>query len=84
MWTDLDPLKNLIVVYGINFVGAIVVAIVGWWLARVVQRAVRRALTASSRVDPTLVGFLSSFAFYAVLVVVFWSFSSSSASRRPA
>jgi small conductance mechanosensitive channel len=71
MWTDLDPLKNLIVVYGINFAGAMAVAIVGWWLARAVQRAVRRALTSSSRIDPTLVGFLSSFARYAVLVVVF-------------
>ncbi len=68
---DLDRLGNLLVVYAIDLAGAIVVAIVGWTLAGVIERAVRRALRASGHIDPTVVGFLSSIARYATLIVAF-------------
>jgi small conductance mechanosensitive channel len=66
---DLDRLGNLLIVYGIDLAGAIVVAIAGWWLASLIERAVRRAMQASGHVDPTVVGFLSSIARYATLIV---------------
>jgi small conductance mechanosensitive channel len=64
-----DRLGNLLILYGINVAGALVVAVIGWWAARLIERAVRRALLASSHVDPTVVGFLSSVARYATLAV---------------
>lgn len=66
---DLDRLGNLLIVYGINFVGAILLAIIGWWIAGWAQRTVRGSLLASSRLDATVAGFLSSLTRYAVLVV---------------
>ena len=66
-----DRLGNLLILYGINVAGALVVAVIGWWAARLIERAVRRALQASPHVDPTVVGFLSSIARYAALAVAF-------------
>jgi small conductance mechanosensitive channel len=71
MGFDLDRLGNLLVIYGINLAGAIVVALIGWWAASLAQRTARRALLASSPVDPTLAYFLSSLARYAILLVTF-------------
>ncbi len=31
---DLDHIGGLIVVYGVNCLGAILIALVGWWIAR--------------------------------------------------
>jgi small conductance mechanosensitive channel len=66
---DLGHLGNLLVVYGINFLGAIVVALIGWWAASFAERATRRALMRLAYMDPTAGAFLSSFVYYAVLVV---------------
>jgi small conductance mechanosensitive channel len=66
---DLEHLGNLLVVYGINFLGAIVVALIGWWAAGFAERATRRALVQLAHMDPTVGAFLSSFVYYAALVV---------------
>jgi small conductance mechanosensitive channel len=72
MSLDLDRIASLFLVYGLNFVGAIVVAVATWWVADLTQRTTRQALLASSsRIDPTVVGFLSSLARYAILIVAF-------------
>src|SRR5216683_3339123 len=71
MGFDLDRLGNLLVIYGINLAGAVLVALIGWWAASLAQRTARRALLASSPVDPTLASFLSSLARYAILLVTF-------------
>ena len=68
MALDLDRLGNLLVLYGINILGAFLVALVGWWAARLSERLTQRAL-AVSQIDPTVAGFLSSLAHYAVLIV---------------
>jgi small conductance mechanosensitive channel len=70
MGTGLEGLATLTVAYGMNFVGALAVAIIGWWAAGAVQRSVKRAL-AMNRVDETLANFLSSLARYTVLILVF-------------
>lgn len=66
----LNGLGDLIVLYGLNILYALALLVIGWWLASVVDRLVTRALNATHRVDPTIVGFLSSLARYTVLVFV--------------
>lgn len=66
---DFDRLGNLLLVYGTHFLGAVIVALIGWWMAGKVEGITRRALTSSSRMDPTVGAFLSSLAYYAVLLV---------------
>jgi small conductance mechanosensitive channel len=46
-------------------------AVIGWWLAGVIERGTRRVLMSSPHMDLTVGTFLSSLARYATLVVVF-------------
>jgi len=66
---DLQNLGNYCVFYGINFAGAIVVAIMGWWISRVAERITQRALLISSHLDETVASFLSNMVRYTILVV---------------
>ncbi|MDQ0305223.1 mechanosensitive ion channel family protein [Ancylobacter polymorphus] len=69
-YRGLNGLGDLIILYGLNMLYALALLVIGWWLASVVDRLVTRALNATHRVDPTIVGFLSSLARYTVLVFV--------------
>lgn len=71
MTLDFDHLGNLFFAYVIDFVGAVLIAVVGWWLAGVIERSTRRALMSSPHMDLTVGTFLSSLARYATLVIVF-------------
>ncbi|WP_375291203.1 mechanosensitive ion channel family protein [Qipengyuania sp.] len=53
-----------------NIAGAIAVLVIGLFLAGVISRWVRRAMTASPRFDPTVAEFLSSVVKYALWIVV--------------
>ncbi|HKK26865.1 MAG TPA: mechanosensitive ion channel family protein [Gemmatimonadota bacterium] len=55
--------------WGLQVIGAVVLLVVGWTVARWVRRLARRGLE-RSRTDPVLVGFLSGLAHYGVLVFV--------------
>jgi small conductance mechanosensitive channel len=66
---DFSHVGDLIVVYGINVLGAIFIALVGWWLAGTAERMIRRALLATSHMDRTVAAFLSSLVRYAVLTL---------------
>jgi small conductance mechanosensitive channel len=66
---DLQHLGNYFVLYGINFAGALVVAILGWWASRVVERIINRAFSISSHIDPMVANFLAAVGRYTVLVV---------------
>lgn len=67
---DLTFLTNLVVVYGMNVLGALLLAIVGFWVAGLAERGVHRALSSSKRIDVTVVSFLSSLTRYGFLAVV--------------
>lgn len=67
---NFDRLGTLVVVYGVNVLGAIFIAIVGWWIAGAGERMCRRALLASSHMDMTVAAFLSSLVRYALLAIV--------------
>jgi small conductance mechanosensitive channel len=79
---DLDHLGDLLIIYGINFVGTLIVALIGWWAAGMAGRVTRRALMSASYMDPTVGAFLSSLAYYAVFVVAFVIILQVRASRR--
>lgn len=55
--------------YGLKVVVALLVLIVGKWLAGMVRKAVRRGME-RGKVDPTLIGFLSNIVFYLLMVAV--------------
>ena len=67
---DLDRLGSLLFVYGTHLLGALVVALIGLFVAGRVERITRRGLLAAPHLDPTVGAFLSSLAYYAVLLVV--------------
>ncbi len=60
---------ELISSWGLNVIGAIVLLIVGRWVAASVRKAARRSLE-RGKVDPSLVPFISSLTYYGVLTVV--------------
>ncbi len=64
-----DTAVTLLSEWGLQVVGALVVLLAGWTVAKWVRRVVRRALD-RSRVDETLIPFLASLAYYSVLVFV--------------
>lgn len=68
---DFDKLGNLAAVYAFNLAGAVLVGVIGWWVAGLIERTVRRSLTSSTHMDPTVGSFLSSLAYYTVLVLTF-------------
>jgi small conductance mechanosensitive channel len=68
---DVTQLGNLLVVYGLNCLGGIVIGLAGWWTAGLTERMTRRALMAAPHMDPTVGTFLSSLAYYSVLAVTF-------------
>ncbi len=70
IWEELVPLLTS---YALDAVGAIVILVVGLWLARRVQGGVRRVLGRTPRVDETLRAFVASLARY--LVIVFTGFA---------
>lgn len=57
--------------YGLDVIGAIVILIVGWIIAGWLANRMRNALTRASRVDDTLVPFLSNIVRYTILALVF-------------
>jgi len=55
--------------FGMNLLGAVVILVVGWWLAGWATRMARRALDRSGQVDATLKPLAVSLVRYTVLVV---------------
>jgi small conductance mechanosensitive channel len=66
---DLDHIGGLFVVYGVNCLGAILIALVGWWVASFAERMSLKGLLSSSHMDRTVAAFLSSLVRYALLAV---------------
>lgn len=62
----LEQAQELILSYGLNILGAIVIVLVGRWLAGVISRWVKKALAKTSN-NEALTRFLSNLAYYAIL-----------------
>jgi len=67
---NLEQLGNLFILYGLNVLYAVGLLVVGWWVARLIERLIMRGLTVTHRVDQTVIGFTASMARYAILVFV--------------
>lgn len=68
---DAETLQHVVTMmteYGLSVVGALVILLIGWSLAKWAESMTRKALSRSSRIDLTLTGFLSSLVKYLVLV----------------
>jgi small conductance mechanosensitive channel len=62
-------LKEYLSLYGLDVVAAVAILILGRWGAKIVQKVVRR-LMLRSKVEETLVGFVSNMAYIAMLAFV--------------
>lgn len=62
----LEQIQTLILTYGLNVLGAIVIIFVGHWLAGVVSRWLR-AMMAKTNSNEALLRFLSNLVYYAIL-----------------
>jgi small conductance mechanosensitive channel len=71
-WKDIIPeLKKYITEFGVHIVSAILILLIGLWIARLVTRLLKKVLI-KRNVDLTLVGFLSSalrFVFYLFVII---------------
>lgn len=64
-----DSVINIVTAYGLDVLGAIVILVIGWIIAKWSTGAVRKALNKTGKVDETLCVFFGSFARYIVLAV---------------
>ncbi len=62
-------ITDVVSTWGMKVLGALAVLIIGWIVARAVRRSVRKALS-RSKLDATLVPFMSGMVYYALLVFV--------------
>ena len=68
---QIQALLDQLARYALDAVGALVILLVGWWIAGRAQYLVRRALDRVPRIDDTLKPFLSSSVRYLVIVIAF-------------
>lgn len=66
---QIDSVIEFVTYYGLKIVVALLIFIIGKWVAGIVRKLLRRGME-KSKVDAALVGFLSSIAYYVLLVVV--------------
>ncbi len=68
---DAETLQHIVSIlteYGLNVIGALVILLIGWSLAKWAESRTRKALNKSPRIERTLTGFLSSLVRYLVLI----------------
>ena len=68
---QIQVLLDQLASYALDAVGALVILLVGWWIAGRTQYLVRRALDRVPRIDDPLKPFLSSSVRYFVIVITF-------------
>lgn len=70
MTINFETLEASLLLYGLNVIYAVVLLVIGWYLAGVAQSSVSRVMTATHRIDSLVTVFLASLVRYAVLAVV--------------
>jgi small conductance mechanosensitive channel len=65
----MDSVGTFISIWGVRVLGAIAVLVFGWMAAGVIRGSVRRALD-RTKLDPTLVPFISNLVYYAILIFI--------------
>lgn len=69
MEETLLKIKELLALYGLNVLGAIVILIIGVFAAKLIRASLRR-LMGRARVDETLISFVSSLSYIVILIFV--------------
>jgi small conductance mechanosensitive channel len=65
----LEKVYELLTVYGVKVIGAIVIFVVGRWVAKAIATFIRRLMN-KSNTDPTLVSFVGNLSYVALLAFV--------------
>jgi len=63
-----EEISEFLATYGLQVVGAIIILVVGWWVARFVSRIIERALR--GRIEPTLASFFKTLTYALLLAFV--------------
>jgi small conductance mechanosensitive channel len=66
---QIDSIIEFVTYYGLKVIIAILIFVVGKWIAGIIRKMLRKGME-KGNVDKALVGFLSSIAYYLLLVVV--------------
>ncbi|MEX0332567.1 MAG: mechanosensitive ion channel family protein [Puniceicoccaceae bacterium] len=66
---QIESVVGFITNYGLKIVVALLIFIIGKWIAKLIKGVIRRGLE-KSNTDPILVGFLSNIAYYLLMVMV--------------
>lgn len=69
MQATLDKLYGYLVQYGLSFLAAILIFIIGKWVARLVSQLLEKAM-ATGKVDKTLASFAKNIVYYIILIFV--------------
>ncbi len=62
----LEQLQEFLAESGLKLLGAVAIVLVGWWVAKLIRNVVRRVLT-KARLEPTLVSFIATAAYVALM-----------------
>ncbi|MFC1829181.1 mechanosensitive ion channel family protein [Thermodesulfobacteriota bacterium] len=65
----MDTIINLISIYALKFIAAVLIIIIGKWLSRKISNLIVKLLE-KNKVDATLIGFSKSITYYTLLIVV--------------
>jgi small conductance mechanosensitive channel len=65
----MESVGNVVATWGVRVLGAIAVLVFGWMAAGVIRGLVRRGLE-RTKLDPTLIPFLTKLVYYAVLIFI--------------
>ena len=60
-------LQALIVSFGLNLLWAIIILLIGWWVAKLLARWLRRGLGRAD-IDPGLIGFLGNLTYWGIFI----------------
>jgi small conductance mechanosensitive channel len=64
---DITTLESIIISFSINLFWAILILVIGWWLAGRIAGLVTKRMTAAD-VEPSLVGFAGSISYWAIIL----------------
>lgn len=69
MQGEIDKVYGYLIQYGFNFLAAILIFIIGKWLAKIVTNFLEKSLE-NTKVEKTIANFIKNISYYAILVFV--------------
>ena len=75
-WKQVQETFPDLISLGMNMMGALLILIAGWIIARWIQRRLRRSKFGTGHIDPTLRPVIASVAFYVIVAMTIYAFLS--------